>query len=223
MATSPNYGWLEPDNTDLVKNGALAIRTLGNAIDTTMATMVPKSIVDAKGDLIAATANDTPTRLAVGGNTAPLVADSTTATGLRWDNDAWISYTPTWTASGTAPTLGNGTILGKYKQRGKVVIAIYYLKLGSTSTVGTGNYFFSLPVTAQGTGLHTIGTGYIVDNSTGSFYQTILDNNDSTTAATARLFRTDGFYSVLTTVSHNQPMGWGVDDYITFQITYEAA
>jgi hypothetical protein len=36
MATSPNYGWAEPDNTDLAKNGALAMRTLGNAIDTTV-------------------------------------------------------------------------------------------------------------------------------------------------------------------------------------------
>ena len=84
MATSPNYGWLEPDNTDLVKNGALAIRTLGNAIDTTMATMTPKSIVDAKGDLIAATANDTPARLAVGNNGEQIVADSSTPTGLRY-------------------------------------------------------------------------------------------------------------------------------------------
>jgi hypothetical protein len=41
MATSPNFGWLEPDNTDLVKNGALAIRTLGDAIDA--------SLVDLKG------------------------------------------------------------------------------------------------------------------------------------------------------------------------------
>jgi hypothetical protein len=38
MATSTNYGWSEPDNTSLVRDGALAIRTLGNAIDTTMAT-----------------------------------------------------------------------------------------------------------------------------------------------------------------------------------------
>jgi hypothetical protein len=38
MATTTNYGWTTPDNTDLVKNGALAIRTLGNAIDTSMNT-----------------------------------------------------------------------------------------------------------------------------------------------------------------------------------------
>jgi hypothetical protein len=84
MATSPIYNWPEPDNTDLVKNGALAIRTLGNAIDTTMATMTPKSIVDAKGDLIAATANDTPARLAVGSNGQSLIVNTETATGLSW-------------------------------------------------------------------------------------------------------------------------------------------
>ena len=88
MATSPIYNWLEPDNTDLVKNGALAIRTLGNAIDTTMATMTPKSIVDAKGDLIAASANDTPARLAVGANGTVLTADSAEATGLKWATPA---------------------------------------------------------------------------------------------------------------------------------------
>ena len=36
MATTTNYSWTTPDNTDLVKNGALAIRTLGSAIDTTV-------------------------------------------------------------------------------------------------------------------------------------------------------------------------------------------
>lgn len=37
MATSPNFSWPEPDNTDLVKNGALAIRTAVDAIDSSMA------------------------------------------------------------------------------------------------------------------------------------------------------------------------------------------
>ena len=36
MATSTNYGWSEPDNSSLVKDGATAIRTLGNAIDTSL-------------------------------------------------------------------------------------------------------------------------------------------------------------------------------------------
>jgi len=84
MATSPIYSWPEPDNTDLVKNGALAIRTMGNAIDTTMGTMVAKTVVDAKGDLIAGTAADTVNRLAVGSNGETLVADSSTSTGLRY-------------------------------------------------------------------------------------------------------------------------------------------
>ena len=36
MATSTNYGWTEPDDTGLVKNGAQDMRTLGNAIDTSV-------------------------------------------------------------------------------------------------------------------------------------------------------------------------------------------
>jgi hypothetical protein len=40
--------------------------------------------VDAKGDIIAATAADTVSRLAVGANDTVLTADSSTATGLKW-------------------------------------------------------------------------------------------------------------------------------------------
>jgi hypothetical protein len=92
MATSPIYGWLEPDNTDLVKNGALSIRTLGNAIDTTMATMTPKSTYTAKGSIAAATAASTPANLAVGNNGETLVADSSTSTGLRYQ--APVNFNP---------------------------------------------------------------------------------------------------------------------------------
>jgi hypothetical protein len=38
MATTTNYGWETPDNTDLVKDGALAMRDLGGDIDTTLYT-----------------------------------------------------------------------------------------------------------------------------------------------------------------------------------------
>ena len=41
MATTTNFGWTTPNDTDLVKDGASAIRTLGSSIDT--------SFVDLKG------------------------------------------------------------------------------------------------------------------------------------------------------------------------------
>lgn len=36
MATTTNYGWTTPDDSDYVKNGALAIRQLGTSVDTTL-------------------------------------------------------------------------------------------------------------------------------------------------------------------------------------------
>ena len=45
---------------------------------------IQNSIVDAKGDIISATADNTPARLAVGTNGQTLVADSAEATGLKW-------------------------------------------------------------------------------------------------------------------------------------------
>jgi hypothetical protein len=48
---------------------------------------IQNAIVDAKGDLIAASANDTPARLAVGANGETLVADSSTSTGLRYQSN----------------------------------------------------------------------------------------------------------------------------------------
>ena len=113
MANTTNYNWETPDDTDLVKDGAAAIRTLGSSVDTTTKALNPSTtlgdieyrsstantntrlgigstgqvltvaggvptwatsddanaiqnaIVDAKGDIVAASAADTPARLAV--------------------------------------------------------------------------------------------------------------------------------------------------------------
>ena len=91
MATTTNYNWTTPDDTDLVKDGAAAIRTLGTAIDTTVFTnagaAIAKSLVDDKGDIIAATADNTVDRLAVGTNDYRIVAASGEATGLKYVAD----------------------------------------------------------------------------------------------------------------------------------------
>jgi hypothetical protein len=58
-------------------------------------TKIAKSIVDAKGDLIVATANDTPARFAVGGtNGHVLTVDSAETAGVKWA--AIPASTPTW-------------------------------------------------------------------------------------------------------------------------------
>jgi hypothetical protein len=53
-------------------------------VTTDDANAIQNSIVDAKGDIVAASANDTPARLAVGNNGETLLADSSTSTGLRY-------------------------------------------------------------------------------------------------------------------------------------------
>jgi hypothetical protein len=135
--TTPNFGWAVPTSTDLVKDGAVAIETLGDSIDASLVDLkggttgqvlakasntdmdfswvaqddsnaIQNAIVDAKGDLIGATAADTPARLAVGTNGQVLTADSAEATGLKW----------------ATPSSGGSTFVGvKLKAAGSQLIA----------------------------------------------------------------------------------------------------
>ena len=68
---------------------------------------IQNTIVDAKGDLIGATAADTPARLAVGTNGQVLTADSTAATGLAWATSAsgGMTLLSTTTLSGSTTTV----------------------------------------------------------------------------------------------------------------------
>ena len=113
--TTP-FGWQMPTSTDLVTDLPADFETFGQAVATSMADLlggttgqvlskasntnmdftwvttddanaIQNSIVDAKGDIVAASANDTPARLAVGANGETLVADSSTSTGLRYQGN----------------------------------------------------------------------------------------------------------------------------------------
>lgn len=61
--------------------------------------------------------------------------------------DVWTAYTPTWTASTTNPSLGNGTIVGRSLKVGRTVTMTAQLVVGSTTTFGTGNQQIGLPYT----------------------------------------------------------------------------
>ena len=77
--------------------------------------LIQNDIVDAKGDVIAATASNTVTRLAVGTNTYVLTADSSESTGLKWAPSPAVDVVTTKgdliaaTAADTIARLGVGS------------------------------------------------------------------------------------------------------------------
>jgi hypothetical protein len=112
-----NFGWQMPTNTDLVSALPADFEVFGQAVDTSLADLKggttgqvlakasntnmdftwiaadPLTILDAKGDLISATAPDTPARLAVGADNTVLTADSSTSTGLKWATPGQSAFT----------------------------------------------------------------------------------------------------------------------------------
>lgn len=142
---------------------------------------------------------------------------------------AWTSYTPTWTAVTTNPTIGNGTLEGAFCRIGKLVIFRVTLLFGSTTTAGSGIYEWALPVAPAAT--YTAGsnaggflcTGYgedagvlgvSVDSGrikTGSKCWLNVSNNASASSGAAQQ------------VAHNVPFSWGDGDNLMFSGMYEAA
>ena len=77
----------------------------------------------------------------------------------------WTSYTPSWTATTTNPSIGNGTLSGEYLQIGNIVHVALTMRAGSTTTFGAGEWRFNYPV-AQNTywtNIYQVGSAYLVD------------------------------------------------------------
>jgi len=138
-----NFGWVMPTSTDLVTDLPADFNVFGQGVDTSLqyllggttgqvlsktsntnmaftwvaqddSNAIQNAIVDAKGDIIAATAADTPARLAVGANDTVLTADSTAATGLKWATAAAGGMTQIASGTVTAGTMSISSIVGTY-------------------------------------------------------------------------------------------------------------
>ncbi len=181
MATiTTNFGWDIPQSTDLVKDGATAIAALGQDIDTALVDLkggttgqvlakasgtdldyswvttddtnaIQNAIVDAKGDLIAASAADTPARLAVGTNGQVLTANSTAATGLAWASASGLQVVSTTTFTTVASQALTPVFTSAYNNY-KIVINITAIsancdldfKMRSGATDTSAAYYYAL-------------------------------------------------------------------------------
>jgi hypothetical protein len=232
-----------PTSTDLVTDLPADFETFGQAVATSMADLlggttgqvlskasntnmdftwvttddanaIQNSIVDAKGDIVAASANDTPARLAVGANDLLLTAASGEATGLKYTG-AWTSFTPTW----ANVTLGNATNNGKYCQIGKIVFVKIFLRFGSTTSF-TGAVSVNNPIAGTGatqgyqTGIQILDAGTV-------YYQGF--SNISTGSAEILIANVAGSYPALLQVNATTPMTWTTNDEIVLSYWYEVA
>jgi hypothetical protein len=183
---------------------------------------IQPTIFDAKADLLTATANDTPARLAVGTNDQVLTADSSTATGLKWAAAAapsytWTSYTPTWTGL----TTGNGTLnYSEYLQIGKIVFYRGGFTFGSTTSVTAAAFAPSLPVAMSMNNNEPVGVLRIQDFGVGPFMGNITVYSN---ALESNVNKVDATYQTLPQISSTVPMTWTTSDVYQWFITYKAA
>ena len=130
---------------------------------------------------------------------------------------AWTTYTPSWTAS-TNPSLGNGTINGRYMKIGRIVIAEVTLFPGSTTTYGSGSWAFSLPVTSATKSTTGLVMARMFDTSTSANYCGVGQIGSNDTAA-----RFIAPSSGTNNVASTSPFTWASGDECRITMVYEAS
>jgi hypothetical protein len=131
----------------------------------------------------------------------------------------WTTYTPTFTTTGTAPSLGNGSITGTYTEVNKIVMGQIMFQAGNTTTYGSGVLLFSIPVTAAPFASFSVcGHGYIEDATTTNVYTVVADH--STYNDKLKMRATQGGFGDVSTVA---PFTFAANDSCRLYFAYQAA
>jgi hypothetical protein len=118
---------------------------------------------------------------------------------------------PVWNGASGDPVLGNGSLSMRYKLTKDLCELWLQLVIGSTTTFGSGEWRFQLPVPAKD--VPQIGCAHLVD-VTGVRY-----------SATCEAFNLGSFlrvytHGVLTSVRSTSPFTWATDDKLYAHIRY---
>jgi hypothetical protein len=156
---------------------------------------------------------------------APSFTGSVLATGsLNFNGSelstAWTSYTPQWTAASVNPALGDGTITGQYKVIGKTCFVRGRLVMGTTTTYGTGAWYFQLPFTASSAYGIQIPASFL-DN--GINWYSGLMNGGRLGSSTRSEIQWQNTSSVAVGLESTVPFTWGNLDEISWNGSYEIA
>ncbi|MFD5370828.1 hypothetical protein [Streptomyces sp. NPDC127103] len=133
---------------------------------------------------------------------------------------AWTTYTPSWTSTGTAPALSNGSILGRHKQIGKQCTVTWEQVMGTTTTFGTGAWGWSMPFTAASPSGSSSSFGYIGHargHSATNWYTGVIFVAKG--SAIARVYS----HAAATDWSTSQPHSWvgASTNFLNASVTYE--
>lgn len=144
-------------------------------------------------------------------STATFVDNSTGSTN---GNDLYlprVSYTPTWTSGGST-AIGDGTLNGSYRRVGDRCHVNIQMTIGSTTNVGSGAWYFSLPYTSA---REHIGQAYVQNASPVAVYPgvTYIQGNATTVRATIA-----GFTS--TYLGSSTPITWAAGDIVRLEFEY---
>ena len=181
MPTTTNFGWTTPADTDLVKDGAAAIRTLGNGIDT--------SLLDLKG-----------------GTTGQVLSkNSNTDLDYTWVTPNVGDITEVQAGTGISVASGTGPIPVVTNDMATTITAAGDIVVGT----GSGTYD-NLPIGTTGQVLTadttvspykvkwaSAGTSFVGCRLTKSASQTISNSTDTALTWDTETYDTDGFHSTV--------------------------
>lgn len=116
-----------------------------------------------------------------------------------------------WTSSGEQPSFGNADVRCQWTRSGAEVHATYFIKFGSTSTFGSGTWYFSVPIARYS----SLGTDYV-----GIAYL----GNQPGVARTLAYVKQPGVLELVSSagaaVTANSPFTWNSSHTLIIDLTY---